>query len=223
MNLDYIKYLYNKYASDLKAVKDKQRLLYNSKPFWPQFDDIEAEITYLRIREHEPETVVEISPCRGWSSTWILNALRDNNLGMLYSFDVIDFAKYNIPKDLAERWILRVGDAKEADTPDPDYLFIDSDHTKEFAEWYIEELFGKYKSIPVSVHDVFHTADPNGFSLEGGLVMDWLEENSIEWFTASANKNREGFDEIERLKESLGLSQSIHSCINNPCVFFNLK
>ena len=223
MNIDFIKTLYRKYVDDLKTLKQQQKLLYHEKAWWPQFDDLEAEITYLRIRDCAPETVVEISPCRGWSTTWILSALRDNSVGTLFSYDVHDFSKYNVPKDLATRWVLNIGDAKEADIPKPDYLFIDSDHSKEFAEWYIEDLFEKYNSIPTSVHDVFHTSDPNGFSLEGGIVIDWLNSKEIPWFTASANKNPDGFSEIVELRKELGVDDRIHSCDNNPCVFFNLK
>jgi len=56
----------------------------------PHFDDIEAEITYLLIRAFRPKTLVKISPLGGWSTSWILNAIRDNNYGTLYSYDLVD-------------------------------------------------------------------------------------------------------------------------------------
>src|SRR5450759_2726179 len=56
----------------------------------PHFDDIEAEITYLLIRASRPKTLVEISPFGGWSTSWILNAIRDNDYGTLYSYDLVD-------------------------------------------------------------------------------------------------------------------------------------
>ena len=100
---DFILRLYEKYIDDLRTVRKNQRALRRkhvpSLPYLiliygfrklgfplfkkqnllsPQFDDVEAEITYLLIREFRPKNVVEISPCGGWSTSWILTALKDN-------------------------------------------------------------------------------------------------------------------------------------------------
>jgi hypothetical protein len=77
--------LYRPYAADLDRVREKQR-----KPLPPptslkaQLDGLEAEITYLLLREARPETVVEIGTFHGWSTTWIFQALRDNGTGHLF-------------------------------------------------------------------------------------------------------------------------------------------
>ena len=63
----------------------------------PQLDDIEAEVTYLLIRESRPSTVVEISPSGGWSTSWILQALKDNDYGTLYSYDYNDASTKVLP------------------------------------------------------------------------------------------------------------------------------
>lgn len=57
-----------------------------------QLSDVEAELTYLRIRALKPNRVFELSPFRGWSTFWLLSALRDNGKGTLHSFDIVDAA-----------------------------------------------------------------------------------------------------------------------------------
>ena len=78
--------LYRKYASDLATVIDEQRGFTAPK----QLDDIEAELTYLRLRELRPAKVMELGTFHGWSTTWMLRALRDNGTGHLYSYDRVD-------------------------------------------------------------------------------------------------------------------------------------
>ena len=43
----------------------------------PQLDDVEAELTYLALREHRPDAVMELGTFQGWSTTWILRALAE--------------------------------------------------------------------------------------------------------------------------------------------------
>eukprot|EP00941_MAST-03F_sp_MAST-3F-sp1_P001362 g1362.t1 len=78
--------------------------------------DVEAEVTYLRLRHLKPKKILEVSPYRGWSTFWILSALRDNILNdkmnnnnnneaeiivpTLSSFDLVDYSKILIPKTL---------------------------------------------------------------------------------------------------------------------------
>lgn len=101
LTLESISTLYVKYADDLRAVRDQQRkfLLDNKETVKAQLDDYEAEITYLLLRDLAPEVVVEVGTFRGWSTTWILSALRDNGTGHLYSFDIVD----NVVKNVAGR------------------------------------------------------------------------------------------------------------------------
>jgi predicted O-methyltransferase YrrM len=246
--------LYQRYRTDLEKVRTEQSQFYRSRGYLadsnsplsqkiaasfkrlqgflqgrvllkPQLDDIEAELTYLLIREFKPETIVEISPCGGWSSTWILKAIRDNGRGHLYSFDLIDDSVKNIPQELAKgRRTFVQGKIQENLNRLPqkiDYLFIDSDHSAEFADWYLKNLLPRiHAGTPVSVHDVFHTADPSGFDSEGGVVMKWLADQKLEYFTASPAKNPEGFHSISHTKETLGLHQRIHRATYNSMIYF---
>ena len=82
IDIDHIIGLYRTYAHDLDRVREQQRkLLAPPTSLKAQLDDLEAEITYLLLREARPETVVEIGTFHGWSTTWILQALRDNGTG----------------------------------------------------------------------------------------------------------------------------------------------
>lgn len=160
--VDLIAALYRKHATALRRVRDAQRDLYASRGnlhleriasclqlrsvldvlgmpaeyhrlLKPQLDDIEAETTYLLLREFEPRTVVEIAPDGGWSTSWLLAALRDNGHGHLYSYDLFDHSTRTVPRELAEgRWTFHQGDITRQLGRLPtriDYLFLDCAHS----------------------------------------------------------------------------------------------
>ncbi|MFD3498747.1 class I SAM-dependent methyltransferase [Streptomyces sp. NPDC058678] len=166
IDLDHIRRLYGTYAEDLDRARESQRaLLAPPTSMKAQLDDIEAEITYLLLREARPHTVVEIGTFHGWSTTWILRALRDNGTGHLHSYDIVDHVVREVPGELSEgHWTFTQGDAREnlEKIPDTaDFLFIDATHSASFARWYIRESFPRMRpGIPVCVHDVFHGRRP---------------------------------------------------------------
>jgi hypothetical protein len=213
--------LYRKYADDLAAVRDEQRR--RLPGIRAQLDDVEAELTYLRLRELRPSTVVEIGTFHGWSTTWLLTALRDNGVGQLLSYDVVDHVVRSVPEDLAgQRWTFTRGDVRTAQLPaEIDYLFLDAAHSASFARWYIGALFGRLAGIPVSVHDVFHGRRPMPFS-EGAVLVRWLAERKIDYFTSSARRAPETFAALHAVKRELGLDEPIRTGRDNPMVFFDL-
>jgi len=255
IDLNYVESLYRRYGTDLAKAREAQREFHVTSGYWsnknptllrrvsislnragsylkrgallkPQLDDIEAEITYLRLRDSKPDTVVEISPCGGWSTTWILRALHDNGKGHLYSFDLVDLATKNVPKDLAEgHWTFFQGDVTKNLSGLPatiDYLFLDSDHSTRFAEWYVEHLLSRLKpTTPVSVHDIFHNALPDGFSGEGTVIMDWLQSRKKDFFTASPAKEPAHYQALVKLRTEQGLAAPIHADIYNSMIFFD--
>jgi predicted O-methyltransferase YrrM len=228
VDLEFVSQLYQKYGSALAEVRDAQRTFHqqNKKTMTPQLDDLEAEITYLLLRENRPETVVEIGTFHGWSTTWILSALRDNGTGHLYSFDIVDNVVRNVPDELArDRWTFTKGDVKaNLDTVprNTDYLFIDAAHTARFAKWYIENLFPVMPAgIPVSVHDVFHGRRPLPFT-EGAVILRWLSTNGIPYFTASHAKAPDIYRRLGELKQDIGLAEPVRTSRDNPMIFFNL-
>jgi predicted O-methyltransferase YrrM len=197
--------------------------------FSPGLDDIEAEITYLLVRACRPVSVVEISPSGGWSSLWILSALRDNGVGALHSYDLVDDATKNVPDELGRgRWHFELGDVTrklEALPERIDYLFMDSDHSAPFARWYLDALVPRLDDgALMSVHDVFHTADParpyhgplgplTGLPTgrnEATVVVDWLEREGVPYFTASAARAARTLAQIRALRARLGIDGEVH-------------
>ncbi|WP_128433911.1 class I SAM-dependent methyltransferase [Streptomyces cyaneus] len=227
IDLDHISDLYRTYADDLDRVREKQRrLLAPPKPMKAQLDDIEAEITYLLLRESRPETVVEIGTFHGWSTTWILQALRDNGTGHLHSYDITDNVVRGVPDHLSTgRWTFTQGDAREnlAKMPDAaDFLFIDAAHSARFARWYVQHLFPRLTpGIPVCVHDVFHGSRALPFT-EGAVVLRRLRERGTPYFTASRAHAPEIYDRLRDVKRSLSLGLSLRDSHDNPMIFFNL-
>lgn len=242
--------LYLKYADDLRRVRGSQRALYEKRGNlqlervasslrlreWlpslgvppgfermlkPQLDDLEAEVSYLLLRELRPRTVVEISPDGGWSTTWLLSALRDNGWGRLHSFDLSGHCRRVIPRELAaERWSFVQGDVRIGMDRIPDeidYLFLDSAHTAEFAGWYLGQLFPRLAPhTPVSIHDIL--PERTG---EAEVVMRWLYEHGVPYFTlAKFESPPESIGRLMSLRQQLGLGPDIHSSNLNPMVFF---
>lgn len=257
LTLESICDLYRKFGADLKRVRECQREFYISRarPDWlernvvwrsartvarnlhlpvksllslrPQLDDVEAEIVYLLVRELRPRNIVEISPSGGWSTSWLLHALRDNDDGQLYSFDMIDDATRILPADLTQgRWEFTCGDIRRNVNRLPDhidFLFMDSDHGEEFGRWYVGTMFPRLPAgALVSVHDVFHSSDPCSHDKEGGVVVEWLDQGGRQFFTASPAKEPEHFAAISRLRQQLGFGDSIHDSQSNSMIFFLL-
>jgi predicted O-methyltransferase YrrM len=213
--------LYRKYASDLAAVIDEQGSFTAPK----QLDDIEAELTYLRLRELRPGTVMELGTFHGWSTTWILRALRDNGIGHLHSFDRVDHVVRNVPDELAAgRWTFTGGNVQDhlsAVPRDLGYLFVDADHGRRFGRWYLEHLFPLLPAgTPVSVHDVFHRRRARMLS-EGAEVVRWLDERGVPLFTAARRHAPEPFAEINRVRAELGVAGARGTTVN-PMIWFSL-
>jgi predicted O-methyltransferase YrrM len=133
-----------------------------SRGYAADFSDREAELLYLFVRHFQPTTVVEMSPCHGYSTNYILAALTHNGKGNLFSYEIMEevrgvpIAKV-IESNLAAsvertRLNLVIGDAMRADMPDYDFLFIDSNHEA----WFAAAYFSKLVSTPAVVfsHDI---------------------------------------------------------------------
>jgi predicted O-methyltransferase YrrM len=228
IDVDHVIQLYRTYATDLDRVREIQRKrLAPPTSMKAQLDDIEAEITYLLLREARPETVVEIGTFHGWSTTWILQALRDNGTGHLYSYDVVDHVVRNVPEQLsAGCWTFTQGDVREnlEKIPDTaDFLFIDAAHSASFARWYIQHLMPCMRpGIPVCVHDVFHGRRTLPFT-EGAALMRWLADRENSYFTASRAHAPEIHHHLNDVKRSLALGHPLKDSRDNPMVFFTLR
>jgi predicted O-methyltransferase YrrM len=212
----------------VESLRDLDRRVRSSSPtLRPSFDDVEAEVTYLLIRSARPERIVEISPSGGWSTLWMLSALRDNATGQLFSYDLVDDATINIPAALrAQRWTFVQGDVHQAlpTLPRPiDYLFLDSDHSGGFAEWYIQNIFPLLgPNALISIDDVFRGPRdrPKQFG-EGRRVLRWLSDNGLTYLSFSPYSATTNYERAMRVKSELGMESRIHTSIVNPCIFFS--
>ena len=108
----YICGLYRKYADDLLRVRAEQRRVYQKIMQWAQFDDVEAEFLYLSMRAMKPHIVVEVGSGTCWSTSWLLQGLRDNAAGQLMAYDINDHTEY-LPEALRERLVFTCGDVRK--------------------------------------------------------------------------------------------------------------
>ncbi|OGK09710.1 hypothetical protein A2767_07670 [Candidatus Roizmanbacteria bacterium RIFCSPHIGHO2_01_FULL_35_10] len=222
--------LYKSHQNDLKHLRSQAKIHLKKNKVNTMLDDLEAEITYLLLRNYKPKVTVEISPYEGWSTIWLLNALKNNGYGKLYSYDLVDTSQKFVPQKLAQdRWQFFKGDVKKLADKIPgsiDCLFIDSEHTRSFADWYIKNVFPRLKkNALVMIHDIFHyPEEPWQFS-EKPTILSWLKSQNINYITATpvTAKGILLYQNLIGLRESLNIRKKItdHNC--NPMIFFIYK
>lgn len=217
------------YVNRLRQIKGDMTRAKNQLHCLPQYDDIEAEITCLLLMALKPSQVYEFSPCGGWSTLYLL--MSTDSTCKIKSYDLYDMASANIRTfpSLFSRWeftACNVLDRFAEFDLNMDYLFIDSDHSAEFAARYIELLLqpllehvrAHKRQVFVSVHDVFHSESPNQ---EGILVIRWLQANGLSFF---APTNYQHWSALQELRGVAGLDTSlVHTATTNPSIFFTLQ
>ena len=166
-----------------------ERMLF---PATGMYDWIEAQILYLIVRLTKPQVVAEISPNFGYTTGIILLAMNLNRRGVLYSYDLErryrdgswrTFALIGIARE-RQRFI--IGDVRKLPAgavPDqPDLLFMDSDHSYEFARWYLSSLVPSVRRGGlIHVHDVLRYAvkPHQGDRGEGRALDEFLREGNV--------------------------------------------
>jgi hypothetical protein len=91
--------LYPIYQAELRDLKDQLRTVYTASDGFPQYDDIEGELTILFLLHFQPRRIFEFSPSHGWSTLYILNAIQtyqqqqgeSKSIVELKSFDLEDY------------------------------------------------------------------------------------------------------------------------------------
>jgi predicted O-methyltransferase YrrM len=217
---------YERYQGDLRRARTAQLKRSQTRPAMrTQLDDVEAELVYLRVRAAEPAVVVEFGGRDGWSSGWLLRALRDNGSGELFSFAQGGDPWEGVPRELGEgRWHVVGGDPRRSMALAPgriDYAHFDATAWPGLTHWFLDEVAAGLKpGTPVSVHDVFH----HRFELPvGGAAMArrWLRRKRIECFTASPAKAPVVHRQLERIRCGLGFSEVLNPRGGaNPTAFF---
>lgn len=217
--------LYREHADALRAVITRQRAFLAARSdVVPQLDDVEAELTYLLLRDRRPATVMELGSLHGWSTTWILSALHDNGHGHLHSFDRVDHVRRSVPAALAAgRWTFVHGDMTQrlhAVPRDQGYLFVDADHGHRFARWYLAHLLPLVPpGTPVSVHDVFALARAWPRS-EGSTVLHWLADHRTPYFTAARRRAPDALAALQSVRAELGITGA-RGTTRNPMIWFS--
>lgn len=131
-----------------------------------QFQITESEFLYSIVRHVKPKIVIEASPDKGFTSVVIMEALKHNNIPCkLYSFDIHDKSLKHNKKDGIIKRELIIGDARNTITIDlikeADFIFIDSDHSYEFAKDYCKKLESAKPGTYIMIHD-WPMYDSNG-------------------------------------------------------------
>ena len=129
----------------------------------PTFD---LETIYSLVRAMRPSVIVETGVCYGASSAYILEALRDNGHGVLYSIDLGNAPDeppndFFVRRGLKDAWRLIIGDARHelprllARLGQIDLFHHDSLHTYEHMTWEYETAFPYLaRNGVLSSHDV---------------------------------------------------------------------
>ncbi len=183
----YLANLYSKYGDEVRELASCLRRQYHTMQragYETTFGDVEGELTYMLIRETQPEIVFEISPGAGWSTNYILAALTANGKGILHSFEILpaiqgEPTEQVIRANQCAQWdqrrlIIHIGDARQT-VPHVDgtinFLLLDSCHEDWFAKWYIETVFPRVDGI-VIIHDIAF-ADGIEHTSEAKYVWKW--------------------------------------------------
>lgn len=222
--VDFVAGLYHRYAADLVRVVEQQRAMAGDGLGRPGLDDLEAEITYLLLRQLRPEHVVEIGTSHGRSSSWLLSALRDNGNGRLVSFRRSPRPSVVPPALAADRWTVHTGDVRERidELPETtDYLLLDAGHGARFAHWYVRTVFPRLASgTPVGVHEVYRGGSAWA-RREGGVVLDWLAEREVPHFTVAPRLAPQAFAALTDLRRELGVDGA-RGTVTNPMIWFEM-
>lgn len=163
---------------DSEAIATGQRRL-SSLEFLPAVPQPRCLGLYVLTRHYEPETVVETGVFHGASTLYVLEALRRNGHGHLYSVDVhpdqVDWwdpdvpAGYEpgwiVPESLEDRWTLRLGKAQTELEPlldevaPVDLFYHDSNHDDEHKRFEFRAAREHMDGGVISSHDIGRNND----------------------------------------------------------------
>jgi predicted O-methyltransferase YrrM len=180
---EWILGLFREFAQELKQLRDIRALRQYLGP--GAYDDFEGVVLYMIIRRTRPSLLLECSPGYGYSTLYMLAALKANGYGRLLSFEQ---SPTRIEKALAAasaagygslvKFI--AGDArveipqtfKSDELASLDFAFIDSDHSYEFAMWYVERILRNLRDDAIiHIHDI--QAFESG---EGQALLDFMRK-----------------------------------------------
>jgi predicted O-methyltransferase YrrM len=134
-------------------------------------DRLLARVCYTLVRALQPRTVVETGVCYGVTSSYLLQALKENDSGVLHSIDLPplsengdDYVGWLVPSPLRDRWTLHRGTSRRLLLP----------------------LLREWRPLDLFVHDSLHTYGNMKMEFEaawsalrpsGVLISDDIEGN----------------------------------------------
>jgi len=166
---EFLVQLYRRYGHELTSLNRVDAFL---PRIGKSYAGEERRVLYLMVRFFAPEVIFEFSPKRGWSTLHMAAALESNGKGRLFSFEldpVYAWVALRVVREAgwAHRVNVVVGDVREelpkvyerlrrrSAIEGIDFVFIDSDHSAHFAEWYVENLFPVLNpGAVIHVHDI---------------------------------------------------------------------
>jgi len=119
-----------------RILKELSKISHQAKP--PPLSFAEMTIVYLTVRLLKPVIAIETGTGRGFASSAILQALEDNNMGILYSIDIKHGSGDVIPQHLKHRFVQHIGSSKDMlpkllkDLKKCNFFLHDSIHTYEY-------------------------------------------------------------------------------------------
>lgn len=131
-------------------------------------DDGEAEVLYALVRAIKPNICLEIGTHRGFSTNYIIQALKDNGFGHLWTTDPFEYGASNSITFEDRIWcdfLKQKGcDVKLKDKID--FVFVDGFHT-------LDDVYPEIKNILPQLSDnavvVFHDAQNEKTNIENGV------------------------------------------------------
>jgi hypothetical protein len=206
--------LHAKYADELGPLSERlaaRRQAIVEGGWSADFSDREGELLYITIREARPELVVEISPCHGYSTNYILAALRANGSGVVHSYELTpevdgvpteNVIRGNLLDDLpGDALRVIIGDARSQEIPAAGVLLVDSAHEDHFAAWVFETLiphagYVVHHDLVVAAKDHY---EPKGWRVgprESSFVLEALRRSGRAFFSAAAGaRHLQGHDQ----------------------------
>lgn len=153
-----------------------------------------GELLFGLVRACKPKVIVETGTNCGYSALCMIEAIKRNSMGFLYTFDILDLDRI-IPKEYSKYYEFISGDSVEEGSKlvrrinDIDFLFLDSSHETNHV---IKEFKTFYPKIRTNGVIVFHDTTLD-------IYEDWAVRNI---------KDRYRLDTI-RLATSRGLDVMI--------------
>ena len=166
-------------------------------PTFGQYDWFSGVLLYCLIRHVKPVRVIEVSTSSGYSTIFSAMALKDNNFGKIYTFELspiaakaalTNFKRFGVSKIID----LSVGDALKnikplnlirAKNKGKEIIFLDSEHTEEFARKIIPLLLKNTDTESLfHIHDILpKNADVTHRPLTGIYEKDFRYKVKLYW------------------------------------------